>query len=628
MPIPFWRPLKMHGELIAAIVCGALIILAYLLPKASVPLLILAFIIGGFAKAKEGITELVQKRSLNIEILMIAAAIGAGLIGYWEEGALLIFIFSLSGALETYTWNKSERDLSELIRLQPDQATRIQNGTYETVPVQALAIGELVLVKAGERFPIDGIVVQGESEVDEAPITGESIPVWRKAGDPVRAGTLNRSGSIVMEVTMRAQDTLFQKIVRLVQEARQDRAATARFIEKFEKTYVKVVLAAVALMFVAPPYLFNWSWEETWYRALVLLVVASPCALVASVSPAVLSALSRSARNGLLIKGGSHLERLADIKVVAMDKTGTITTGEPEVTDIWIRDVRDQSELLACVASLERHSAHPLASAIVRWADEHNLPDIPLSDVQDLPGKGITGIVNGVPWKVGSAEYVGKKEAEAFLQTKASRDALHGKTVVFARDDQGIALAVALQDGLRREAKQAVQALKNQGIRVVMITGDRADVAHSLARQAGFDEVFAEALPDEKMQIVSKLRRQYGPVLMIGDGINDAPALAKADVGAAMGAGTDVALNTADLVLVKNNLCKISEAIRISKKMNRIVKQNIFFSISVIILLVAVNFLQFLSLPLGVIGHEGSTLLVILNGLRLLRAPSDEITAA
>lgn len=618
MHVAISRQLKMHGELIAAGICGLLIAVAYFLPSTSVPLLIAAFAIGGFAKAKEGITDLVENRTLNIEILMIAAAIGAGIIGHWAEGALLIFIFSLSGALETYTMNRSERDLSRLIQLQPDHATRVQDGTYETVPVSALNVGDHVLVKPGERVPIDGVVVQGASEVDEAPITGESIPVWKSEGDEARAGTLNGSGSIVLEVTRRTQDTLFQKIVRLVQEARQDAAPSHRFIKRFEKSYVKVVLVAVAIMFVAPPYVFGWSWDETWYRALVLLVVASPCALVASVSPAVLSALSRSSRAGLLVKGGSHMEQLASIRVVAMDKTGTITSGEPQVTDIFIRPGADEAAILSHVAGIERHSAHPLARAIVRFAELRNIDDAAFENVENAPGQGIAGTADGIVWRVGSAEFVGQVEAEAFLQDIGIAETIKGKSVVFARDESGIAAAIALQDALREEARQAIDAIRKLGIRVVMITGDRADVAEMVSQQVGIDEYFAEAMPDEKMNIVDDLRRRYGPVLMIGDGINDAPALAKADIGAAMGTGTDVALDTADLVLVKNNLYKIADAIRASRKMNRIVKQNIVFSISVIALLVLVNFLQFLSLPLGVIGHEGSTILVILNGLRML----------
>lgn len=616
----FW---KKHGELIATLLCGLLIISAYLFPAISVALFITAFSIGGFTKAKEGLLDFIQNRTFNVELLMILAAIGAGSIGYWAEGAILIFIFALSGALETYTLNKSEQDLSKLIQLQPELARRLVDDEYESVAVSQLNIEDRLLVKPGERFPIDGYILQGSSSVDESPITGESLPIEKESGDQVFAGTLNQNGSIIMKVSKQMKDTLFQKIVQLVQEAQQDISPSQQFIKRFERSYVKAVLLIVALMFILPHYLLGWSWSDTIYRALVLLVVASPCALVASVSPAVLSVLSYGSRNGVLIKGGSHIERLSHIKAIALDKTGTITTGRPEVTHIFVRQGMTEAHLIQAVAGLEQHSAHPLAQAIVHFATQQGITPLAADSITDVTGKGIYGRIQHKTWSVGNAHFIGQKEAQQFLEmklgTKKEQKLLQGNTIIFARDENGLAGAIALQDSIRQEALHAISSLKEQNLHVVMITGDQASVAEAIASKVGVTQYIAETLPDQKMKMIEQLQKKYGSVAMIGDGINDAPALAKADVGVAMGGGTDIALDTADLVLVKNNLQKISEAIRISKKMNRIIKQNICFSIGVIVLLILANYLQVLNLPLSVIGHEGSTILVILNGLRLLR---------
>ena len=421
MHVAISRQLKMHGELIAAGICGLLIAVAYFLPSTSVPLLIAAFAIGGFAKAKEGITDLVENRTLNIEILMIAAAIGAGIIGHWAEGALLIFIFSLSGALETYTMNRSERDLSRLIQLQPDHATRVQDGTYETVPVSALNVGDHVLVKPGERVPIDGVVVQGASEVDEAPITGESIPVWKSEGDEARAGTLNGSGSIVLEVTRQAHDTLFQKIVRLVRKrAKTQRRRTGSSNDLRSRTSK-----------------LCWSpWRSCLSR---LLSFSDGVGTKRGTARSSCSSSLHLARWSLpyhrrcfphspaarepdcSVKGGSHMEQLASIRVVAMDKTGTITSGEPQVTDIFIRPGADEAAILSHVAGIERHSAHPLARAIVRFAELRNIDDAAFANVENAPGQGIAGTAAGIVWRVGSAEFVGRKKRRRFCKTSALR---------------------------------------------------------------------------------------------------------------------------------------------------------------------------------------------------------------
>lgn len=618
--------IRPHAELIAALLSGVLILAGWLLDRSgmetpSIAAYLLAFIIGGFAKAKEGIEETIENKELNVEMLMIFAAIGSAIIGYWTEGAILIFIFAVSGALETYTMNKSHKEISSLMELQPEEALRITDGSEERVHVSELEIGDFILVKPGERVPSDGTIVKGHSSLDEAAITGESLPVSKGADDQVFAGTVNLNGSITVEITKPNNETLFQKIIELVQSAQSEKSPSQLFIEKFEGTYVKIVLAVVVLMMFAPHFLLGWSWTETFYRAMILLVVASPCALVASIMPATLSAISNGARHGILFKGGVHLENLSHLKAIAFDKTGTLTKGKPEVTDVVVKDGLSREELLLKVASIESHSNHPLANAIVKYA-KSTLTEalIHPESIEDVTGFGVKAKVDHDEWKIGKASFVGKTEAMAFADGAADRMASEGKTVVFVQKNDEIIGLLSLKDVVRQETKQAIDLLKKQGIYTVMLTGDSQTTAAVIAGESHVNEHIAECLPENKVEHLKKLKETYSNVAMVGDGINDAPALATANVGIAMGEGTDVALETADVVLMKNDLPKIAEAIELSRRMNTIIKQNVIFSITVIMFLIASNFLQLLDLPYGVIGHEGSTILVILNSLRLLRS--------
>lgn len=621
----FINKMAEHWELIAAILSGILIIAAWAFSKVgneagSIAIYILAFLIGGYAKAKEGITETISQKDLNVEMLMIFAAVGSAIIGYWAEGAILIFIFALSGALETYTMNKSKKEISSLMSLQPEEALRVNNGKEERVHVSILNIGDHILVKPGERVPSDGIIIRGETTLDEAAITGESMPVSKSTKDEVYAGTVNLNGAIVVEITKASNETLFQKIINLVQNAQSEKAPSQLFIEKFEGTYVKVVLVVVVLMMVLPHYLLSWSWQETFYRAMILLVVASPCALMASIMPATLSAISNGARHGILFKGGIHLEKLTAIRAIAFDKTGTLTRGKPEVTNVIVRPDLSESQFLFVTSSIENHSNHPLAQSIVQYTkDKYKLTLEQPSQFKDVSGWGIEASIQGKQWKIGKKELVGTNEAEGFQNGIAKTLASEGKTIVYVKDEQGIAGILALKDVVRDISKQAIQTLKRNGIHTIMLTGDSHYTAEAIAKESGVNHYIAECLPETKVEHLKQLQEKYLQVGMVGDGINDAPALATASVGIAMGEGSDVALETADIVLMKNDLTKISDAIALSNRMNKIVKQNVVFSLSVIMLLIASNFLQVLDLPFGVIGHEGSTLLVILNGLRLLR---------
>ena len=618
--------MKPHLELIAALVSGILILVGWIVTRNGVSvvsnsLFLLAFIIGGFAKAKEGIEETIANKDLNVEMLMIFAAIGSAIIGYWAEGAILIFIFAVSGALETYTMSKSQKEISSLMDLQPENALRIVGGREELVPVSQLAIGDVLLVKPGERIPSDGMIKKGTTTIDEAAISGESLPVIKEAGSEVFAGTVNINGAITIEVTKPANETLFQKIIQMVQSAQSEKSPSQQFIERFEGTYVKVVLLVVLLMMFIPHFALGWSWTATFYRAMILLVVASPCALVASIMPATLSAISNGAKHGILFKGGVHLENLGHIRAIAFDKTGTLTKGKPEVTNAIVREDVSESDWLQTIASIENQSNHPLAMAVVRYAREKGVSVLISPDhIEDIPGWGIKAIVNNEEWLIGKSDFVGRKEAAAFYPADVQQIEAQGKTTVYARNSTGIVAMIALQDIVREETKTAVQTLKKMGIHTIMLTGDSKKTAKVIAGEALVDEYIAECLPETKVEEIKKAMNRFESVAMVGDGINDAPALATANVGIAMGEGTDVALETADVVLMKNDLPRIAEAILLSKKMNRIVKQNIFFSITVILVLIASNFFQILNLPYGVIGHEGSTILVILNSLRLLRS--------
>lgn len=613
-------------EMTFAVISGVFIFIGWLLSKyeietLSVTFFISAYIIGGFFKAKEGITETIANKALNVEILMILAAIGSAIIGYWEEGAILIFIFAISGALESYTTSKSHKELTSLMNLQPKEAWLIRNGVENRISVEQLAVGDSILVKPGEQVPADGVIIKGRTNINESTITGESMPVSKGQKDEVFAGTVNGSGAITVEITKPNNETLFQKIVDLVRHAQSDKSPSQQFIDRFEAKYVYIVLIAVGVMMFLPHFLLGWSWNETFYRAMVLLVVASPCAVVASITPAVLSAISNGARNGILFKGGIHLENLGNLKAIAFDKTGTLTKGKPEVTDFVVNNKYEEKEqILQIAASIENSSNHPLAKAVVQFVQVKNNLDLIEPDyVEDVSGWGIQGKVNGKTWKIGKKDFM---DADQVAQFKNIPNALasEGKTVVFIQKEDQLVGLFALKDVVRPESKRAIQEIQHLGVQPIMLTGDNTNTAKAISNEIGLNQYIAECLPENKVNEVKKLKSNHSIVAMVGDGINDAPALATANVGIAMGEGTDVALETADVVLMKNELSKIAKAIQLSKKMNRIVKQNLVFSISVIVILVLSNFFQTIDLPLGVIGHEGSTILVILNSLRLLKS--------
>ncbi|RDX00780.1 heavy metal translocating P-type ATPase [Listeria kieliensis] len=621
MRLKWW---KENWQFLAAGISGLLILLGWqtegVVPAgATAGIFIAAFVIGGFDQAKEGILDTIKTRKLNVELLMVLAATGASIIGYWLEGAVLIFIFSLSGALETYTTNKSKREITKLMSFQPETAfLLLETGETEEVDVTSLKLQDLILVRPGERIPIDGVIVSGETSVDQSAINGESIPAQKGAHDEVFGGTVNLSGVIRMEVRKTADQTLFSQIIRMVKEAQSEPSHTAQFIEQFEDKYVKAVLVLVFVMLFLPHFLLDWSWNETFYRAMVLLTVASPCALVASVTPATLAAISNGARNGVLFKGGVHLENLRNVRAVAFDKTGTLTQGKPVVTDFFVAPEFDRTQVIDRIYALEQNSAHPLAEAIVRDFSEKRAESFTDLVMKDVPGFGVEAVIDGERWRVGKARFVGSEQAMKFAGSLSDTLPREGKTLVYASCGEQVVAMIALKDVKREEAVHAVSSLKKRGIKTIMVTGDNEATGLAIGEEIGIDYVIAGCLPEQKVDVLRDLKAVYGSVAMVGDGINDAPALAHATVGVAMGEGTDIAMEAADVVLMKNDLEKLSYASVLSVRLGRVVKQNIAFSILVIISLVLANLFQSINLPFGVIGHEGSTILVILNGLRLL----------
>lgn len=625
-----WRE---HNEAILTGLSFLLIVAAWLFERAGVmaaaiPLYVGGFVAGGYHSAREGLTTLIKEKDLDVDLLMVVAAIGAAGIGYWVDGAILILIFAFSGTLEGYALRRTSRDIASLMTLSPETATVLRDGKEVEVRVDEIEPGEIVLVRAGERIAADGIVVEGFSAVDESSITGESIPKEKREGSQVFAGTINGQGTLKVRATASAEGTLLSRLIKLVQEAQSHKPATQLFIERFERRYARVVVLGALLVGTLPHYLLGWSWEQTIYRAMIFLVVASPCALVASMMPAILSGISNGARNGILFKGGAHLESMGELDVVAFDKTGTLTQGTPVVTDVIpLGRFAEAEELLLTVAgSLERWSDHPLANAIAAFAQTAGVELKEPADVQEIAGFGLQGWVGEQLYYVGSVDFIARQgiaiseDARRAIQRLQSE----GKAIAVVADDGGVVGVFALQDTLREQAPKVINRLKQLGIdEVIMLTGDSKPSGQAIGARAGVDRVYASLLPEDKVRIVRELAESGKRVAMVGDGVNDAPALASATVGIAMGgAGSDVALETADVVLVSDDLTKLPHAIALGRRVKRIVKQNIALSLSVIVFLIVANFLEAITLPIGVVGHEGSTVLVILNGLRMLRDPA------
>jgi Cd2+/Zn2+-exporting ATPase len=567
---------------------------------------------GGYYGFRTAVASL-REGQVDIDLLMILAAAGAALIDQWHEGATLLFLFSLSNVLQEYALGRSRSAIRSLMKLYPSEAKVHRGETVEIVPVDQIAVGDVVLIEPGERIPVDGLVVSGRSSVDQSPITGESMPVDKTVDDRVFAGSLNQQGALDVKATQPASDTVLARVIKLVEEAQDSKAPTERFLDRFEQIYAFIVIAAVALFIVVPPLLFNADFSSNFYRAMVLMTVASPCALIISTPSAFLAAIAAAARRGVLFKGGAYLEGLAAVKAVAFDKTGTLTRGRPAVTDVLTFNGITEAELLALAAAAEARSEHPLAKAIVRAAEEQGLALAPAEDFQATPGRGIEAVIDGQRIRIGSPAHI---TVDGAVEAAVQRLQHEGKTVMPVERDGMLVGLVAVADELRPEAAEVLHTLQQRNVKTAMFTGDNAMVANYIAGQLGIDAVHAELMPEDKVTAVKKLEGQFGAVAMVGDGVNDAPALATAAIGMAMGAaGTDVALETADVVLMGDRLELIPFALQLSRSARRVVWINLTFSISVIVVLVGFTLFGELPLTLGVLGHEGSTVIVVLFSL-------------
>lgn len=574
----------------------------------------LSVVTGGLEIAWNGLKELFAEKHFNVDLLMILAAVSAGLIGDWREGALLIFIFSLSHLLEEYTTDKSAREINRLLDRQPKKARKIlDSGEYLLVETSELVLGDRVAIFKGENIPIDGVILEGMSELDESVINGESVPRLKKKGQEVFGGTLNLGDALVIQVNRKRSETVIAKIIALVEEAQNSQTKTESFIQRVENRYVLLIVLAVPLSILFFHFGLSWTWNESIYRGVNLLVVASPCALVASSTPALLSAISNGARHGMLFKGGTYLEELAEIRSIAFDKTGTLTKGQFTVTDTYWSI--DEAQIIPFVLGLEEKSTHPLAKGIVNHWNQTFVSQT--LETQEITAMGIQSLYQGDTY------YIGKKRGNTVEPTEFSTWKQQGKTVIYVEKNHELVGGIALLDTLNTNAKEAIQYFNQQGIHTVMLTGDNRYTAETIAKEAELSEYFAELLPAEKVAHVKNQKDRYGKNAMVGDGVNDAPALATATIGISMGEGTDVAMEVSDVVIMENNLAKLVYTHRLSKKMKRIIKQNIIFSVTVIVTLIILNLMQKLTIPLAVIGHEGSTILVILNGLRLLQNEKD-----
>ncbi|MBY0538299.1 cadmium-translocating P-type ATPase [Patescibacteria group bacterium] len=581
---------------------------------------VVSYLAGGLPAARSAIGNLL-KGELDIDLLMVLAALAAALVGAPRDGAILLFLFSLAGTLEQYAMGSTKKAVVALMKLRPDEANKqSQSGEVARVPVESLVIDDVVVIKPGERVPVDGVVAKGASSIDQSSMTGESVPVDVAEGSVVFAGTVNGHGVLTVRVTKTASHSTLAQMITLVTEAQAKRSPSERFSDWFGARYTVVVLVGSAL---GLGYFFwiDLPAAEAFYKAATLLVVASPCAIVISVPAAILSALSASARRGMLFKGGAALETFAKVRVVAFDKTGTLTTGKMQVTKVEAFDI-PETELLRIAASVEAHSEHPLAQSIVTYAREHNTAALHVDDAKAIPGKGMTAVIDGIQYAIGNRALLierGVQIDDMVEQRIATLEASGNTTIVVASD---VVLGVfAIADTVRVSAKQAITDLYASGItKVVMVTGDSRTVALAVARELGIkdDDVYAELLPADKVRVIEDLKKT-NQVAFVGDGVNDAAALVTANVGIAMGAaGTDVALEAADVALLSDDLQMIVKARLLSQKTNTIIKQNLTFAIGILIVMVITTVFFYLPLPLGVLGHEGGTLLVVLNGLRLL----------
>ncbi len=619
--VPFWK----RKETIACAISAILLIAGYMAgeEKPLGPMLFgLAILAGGHELFVKGFKSFARFH-FNMSTLMTVAIIGAAIIGQWAEGAIVVILFAISEALEQFSMEKARRSIRSLMDVPPKEAAIRRGSQVVQIPVDDIQIGDIMIVKPGQKLAMDGKIVKGNSAVNQAAITGESVPAAKTAGDEVYAGTLNEEGLLEVEVTKRVEDTAIAKIIHLVEEAQAQKAPSQAFVDRFAKYYTPGIMIAAIVVAVIPPLFLNRDWSEWIYQGLALLVVGCPCALVISTPVAIVTAIGNAAKNGVLIKGGIHLEEIGKLSVIAFDKTGTLTKGAPVVTDIVTIHGQVKHEILGIAAGIEKWSQHPLALAIVRKAEEENIDLTPweAQDFFSITGQGAKAVVQGKTYYIGSPRLFeellqGGLPAQISAQIESLQK--QGKTVMVLGTGQGVLALIAVADEVRESSRDAIRKLHDLGIkRTVMLTGDNKAAGEAIGHLVGIREVKAELLPQHKLEAIKDLKRS-GRVGMVGDGVNDAPALASADIGIAMGgAGTDTALETAQIALMADDLNQLPFTIQLSRKTLRIIQQNIAFSLAIKAAALLLVVPGWLTLWIAILADVGATLLVTLNGMRL-----------
>ncbi|RHH66695.1 MULTISPECIES: heavy metal translocating P-type ATPase [Vagococcus] len=586
-------------------------------------LFISAIVIGGFSLFTEGIKDLL-KLNFSMEVLMTVAIIGASIIGEWAEGSIVVILFAVSEALERFSMDRARQSIRSLMDIAPKEALIRRNNEEKMINVSDIQIGDIMIIKPGQKIAMDGVVIKGHSAVNQAAITGESVPIEKQIKDEIFAGTLNEEGILEVEVTKHVNDTTIAKIIHLVEEAQGERAPAQAFVDNFAKYYTPSIMAISALIIIIPPLFFGGDWNKWLYQGLSLLVVGCPCSLVISTPVSIVSAIGNSAKNGVLVKGGIYLEEIGGLKAIAFDKTGTLTKGTPSVTDFVVSDTNQENQYLSIISALEILSQHPLASAILKEADrrESNYQMIDIMNFKSVTGKGIKGDYQGTTYFVGSPKlFDSELIRQASVMKNYEKLQEQGKTVMIFGTAQNILAIIAVADELRKSSSEVIAKLHQLGIEhTIMLTGDNIRTAKSIGEQVGVTDIKGDLMPQDKLDYIKELKEKYGKVAMVGDGVNDAPALASATVGIAMGgAGTDTALETADVALMGDDLQKLPFIVNLSRKTLKIIKQNITFSLSIKFLALLLIIPGWLSLWIAIVADMGATLLVTLNGLRLMK---------
>lgn len=615
-----------YGTMRSALYAGAITTASYLLAHLQIipgfletSLYVVAIVLGGYHWSREGLEEFLNEKKVGIDILMIAAAAGSMALGMWDEAAFLVFLYGAAESLEEYTFAKTRASIRKLLDLAPKEARVLKDGNETVVPAAKLAVGDVFVVRPGESMATDGIIVRGRSSVNESPVTGESIPVEKEEGMKVFAATLNQTGFLEIRATTAFENNTLSKIVHMVEEAQEKKGRAQLFIDRFGEKYSPIVLLSAFLLLVIPP-LLGLPFSDWARRAVVLLVAAAPCALIMSTPVAIAAGIGRAGKSGILIKGGMHLENLGKTKVVAFDKTGTLTRGKPAVAEI-VSVAENESVVLNLACSIERFSEHPLARAIMEKSGAIDNKYLEVKNFGALVGSGVKAELDGETVYVGTVELFEKLGHGVASMPQLQRLRSEGNTVVLVGTGKKIAGLIAIRDEIRPEAKEAVAELGKMGIKIVMLTGDNDITAQAVAGSLGISDVRANLKPENKIAAIKELKKRYGAVVMVGDGINDAPALAEATVGMAMGAaGTDAAIEAADAALMADDLMKVVDVIRLGKKTRRISFQNIVFSISLLVVLIPLSLTGAVSIFAAVFVHEASELLAVANGLRLAKA--------